>query len=583
MICIYIIDWNFKKRGVLVLETGNTEIVERLAYIQQNNSFFSTFYLNRTTGVSLIMNDKILPQCYQGRTVNLLDMLLEDVANIYSDDAVVYKFIYDQLMGSNIGVYVGKKPLEHNMRIRENAESDYIPYRVMFYVIESPKQEIEIIGYIFKTTERSVMEMTTGVQLQTQQDIMQPFFAFVTSRMKKRTIQNYALITVDIENFKMVNDTHGDSIGDTILVYMGSCIGIFLHGDSRYYVHQGSDVFVLFVEYATQAQLMTTLKQWDVVMNHYNDITYQLKWGVALITDYNEAPRALLDKSTMARKSIKGNALKNIEIYQEIQRITMKQVHDVEAKMYSALENNEFKMYIQPKFDIAQNKIIGGEALVRWVDSVTGTIIAPNEFIPIFESNGFIINVDRYIWREACKALKKWQGTPLEKIPLSVNVSRRHLEDDSFVTYLDDLIKEYGIDRSKLEIEITETVDNVCNCAAFIKLREFGFKALMDDFGSGYSSLNTLKTTDFDVIKLDKEFLSEYMPNSRGQKIIAHTISMIRDINLGVVAEGVETEEQAEFLRNHGCTCVQGFLYSKAVPLTDFESLYYKREGTEVK
>lgn len=564
-----------------VYSLDNQEVMERLAYITEHNSFLSSFYLNRSTGASIVTNINILPARYKNREGNLLDVLLGDIVNIETDDGVVFKFIYDQLMGSNVGVYVGKKPLEHNMRIRESVDGDFIPYRFMFYVIESPRHEVEIIGYIFKTTERSVLEMSPTVKLQTPQDIMQPFFSFITSKLKKRTVQNYALITVDIENFKMVNDVHGDTIGDTILVYMRSCIGIFLHGDSRYYVHQGSDVFALFVEYATQSQLMNTVKQWDNVMNHYNDITYQLKWGIALITDYNEAPRALLDKSTMARKSIKGNALKNVEVYQEIQRITMKQVHDVEAKMYSALANDEFKMYIQPKYDIAHNKIIGGEALVRWVDSVTGTIIPPNDFIPIFESNGFIINVDRYIWREACKALQRWKGTPLEKLPLSVNVSRRHLEDNSFVDYLDSLIKEFDIDRNKLEIEITETVDNVCNCEAFIKLRELGFKALMDDFGSGYSSLNTLKTTDFDVIKLDKEFLSEYMPNSRGQKIIAHTISMIRDINLGVVAEGVETEEQAEFLRSHGCTCVQGFLYSKAIPLADFEKLYYSGEPNE--
>lgn len=233
-------------------------------------------------------------------------------------------------------------------------------------------------------------------------------------------------------------------------------------------------------------------------------------------------------------------------------------------------------MYLQPKCNISNGKIVGAEALVRWVNPKKG-IIPPMEFVPLFEKNGFVIKMDRYIWEEACKVIRRWMDAGVEPIPISINVSRKHLKNSSFVQTLNDLVEKYQIPKRCLEVEITETVEETQVSDGIGLLKENGFTLLMDDFGSGYSSLNTLKNTQFDVIKIDREFLQDFIGSDRGQKIVEHTIKMTKSIGLGMVAEGVETEEQAAFLNECGCHVAQGFFYAKPMEVTSFEEQYIKR------
>ena len=239
-----------------------------------------------------------------------------------------------------------------------------------------------------------------------------------------------------------------------------------------------------------------------------------------------------------------------------------------------ALEHGEFVMYLQPKYSISTAGVVGAEALVRWIHPEKG-MLPPAEFISVFEKNGFIIKLDEYIWEQACKAIRGWIDSGVQPVPISVNISRVHLTDEKFIDVLDRLIEKYDIPKNMIETEITETVENAGDSEVIKRLKERGYMLLMDDFGSGYSSLNMLKSTPFDVIKIDRDFFSEFMLSDRGKKIISHTISMSKDIGLDMVAEGVETKEQAEFLKNCGCDVAQGFYYSKPVPINDFERLVY--------
>ncbi len=278
------------------------------------------------------------------------------------------------------------------------------------------------------------------------------------------------------------------------------------------------------------------------------------------------------DGAGIARASIKGNALENIGFYDQNIKDTLKSKRNIEDKMRSALKNGEFVMYLQPKYNIPDSAIIGAEALVRWIDPEKG-IIPPNDFIPVFEKNGFVVKIDQYIWECAARQIRHWLNEGLPAIPISVNVSRIHLTDSGFVDKLESIIKKYNIPRELLELEITESIENV-NINEMIQLaKDSGFRLLMDDFGSGYSSLNTLKSTPFDVLKIDRSFLSSSMESSRGQKIISHTIAMSRDIGLELIAEGVETKEQADFLSGCGCNLAQGYFYSKPVPVDMFDKL----------
>ncbi len=242
--------------------------------------------------------------------------------------------------------------------------------------------------------------------------------------------------------------------------------------------------------------------------------------------------------------------------------------------MEYALEAGEFTVYLQPKYSIATEEIVGAEALVRWIHPEKD-IISPGDFVPIFEQNGFIIKPDEFVWERVCSLLRKWIDFGLSPIPVSVNVSRIHLKNNRFIATFDRLIEKYGLDKRLLEIEITETIDNI-NAENMIKsLKERGYMLLMDDFGSGYSTLNMLKSTPFDIIKIDKEFLNEFMLSDRGKKIISHTISMSKDIGLGLVAEGVETKEQADFLCSCSCNVAQGFYYSRPIDIDAFEKMVF--------
>ena len=241
--------------------------------------------------------------------------------------------------------------------------------------------------------------------------------------------------------------------------------------------------------------------------------------------------------------------------------------------MQNALLNNEFVMYLQPKYSISTGRIIGAEALTRWISPEKG-MISPAEFIPLFERNGFIIKLDQFIWEEACKKIRSWLDTGLKPVPISVNVSREYLHSFDIVAQITSLVKKYNIPFDMLELEITESAESAGVEDVVKSLKNSGFTMLMDDFGSGYSSLNMLKTTQFDVLKIDRDFLSEFMESERGRKIIAHTISMSRDIGLDIIAEGVETKEQALFLSDCGCDAAQGFYYSKPLPQKEFDEVF---------
>ncbi|MDD6070083.1 MAG: EAL domain-containing protein, partial [Clostridiales bacterium] len=193
--------------------------------------------------------------------------------------------------------------------------------------------------------------------------------------------------------------------------------------------------------------------------------------------------------------------------------------------------------------------------------------------IPVFEKNGFVTKMDAFIWEEACKVIRGWIDDGMKPLPISVNVSRLHLKDNQFVEVLNHLIDKYQIPKEYLEIELTETTDSAKISEGISLLKDNGYTLLMDDFGSGYSSLNTLKDTQFDVIKIDRGFLQDFIGSERGQKIVEHTIQMTKSIGLDLVAEGVETKEQAQFLMGCGCDTAQGFYYAKPMTVEQFNEL----------
>ena len=392
--------------------------------------------------------------------------------------------------------------------------------------------------------------------------------------MEKSPDTDFALIQFDISKFKVINEQYGESAGDEILEYFTDMLNMIC-GKSQIFTRLSADVFMVLTPYEKEKDVEDMIYKINSSLIGYNNIPYTLYFGASYITDKKKPLRKYGDEAAMARQSIKGDALKHVCFYNDEMKNHKKKQKYLEDHMEEALNNHEFVMFLQPKYSISLNKIVGAEALVRWISQEKG-IISPGEFIPLFEENGFVIKMDRFIWEEACKLIKHWLDMGIQPLPISVNMSRKHFESDNSVEFLNELIEKYGIEKKYLEIEITETIDDINKEKGINLLKKSGYTLLMDDFGSGYSSLNTLKNTQFDVVKIDRFFLQDLIDSERGQKIVEHTIHMAKDIGLALIAEGVETEEQANFLKQCGCDVAQGFFYARPMDVEAFQKLRNK-------
>ena len=295
------------------------------------------------------------------------------------------------------------------------------------------------------------------------------------------------------------------------------------------------------------------------------------------VVDGNEIPlKNIISNANLARKEAKKPEKADVIVYDEAMGVTLLKEVKYANDMEDAFRNKEFVVYMQPKVDLRQHKIIGAEALIRWIKP-NGEIIYPNEFIPVFEKNKSITLLDYFVYDEVCKYLAERMKKNEPVVNVSVNVSRVHLQAiDDMVYYVKGLLKKYKIRPEYLEFELTETMstEKVEDTIEMLnKLRELGVKVSMDDFGSGYSSLNLLTKLPLDVLKLDKEFLKDFEADSDEKIIIPSIIDMAKKLKLEVVCEGVETKEQVEFLRDVDCDIVQGYYYSKPVPLDVFTSM----------
>ena len=324
--------------------------------------------------------------------------------------------------------------------------------------------------------------------------------------------------------------------------------------------------------FSSDSDLLDFIHRIESMLTGFQNMEYRLIFGVAIVEDRSLHIRRHGDNAALARQSIKGNALNNIGFFNGRMKSELHKKQSIEDDMMNALLDGQFVMYLQPKFSISTKRIIGAEALARWIHPEKG-MISPADFVPVFEENGFILKLDQIIWESACRKIREWIDKGIEPVPISVNISREYIHTFDVVGEMLHLVNKYDIPIKLLELEITETTDSEGVSDVVQKMKDAGFTMLMDDFGSGYSSLNMLQKTQFDVLKIDRGFLSEFMESSRGRKIISHTISMSRDIGLDIIAEGVDTPEQASFLSDCGCDSAQGFYYSKPITQEEFDKM----------
>lgn len=405
------------------------------------------------------------------------------------------------------------------------------------------------------------------------------FYKEAQETLEKNKDKTYLLITLDINKFRFINNDFGSKVGDNFLYVLGRRIHKTFEGKGLYARNRADLFMVLIEENLYRPEMLEDLSQAVYFDNNGERQYYKIivKAGIRVIHPEDDKSDLILyvDQSSMARKSIKENISRNQAYYDEQMKQLLETESQIENRMEEALQNREFQVYLQPKYNLHTEKIKGAEALVRWMNPERG-MIPPDSFIPLFEKNGFVLKLDFYVYEEVMRRMSKWLEEGRELISVSVNVSRVHIGTLDFFDKLNRLIEQYQIPKEYFELELTETIMGGAksDTRGFIReCKEQGYPVSIDDFGSGYSSLNLLKDLPVDILKIDKGFLDETEESERSIIIVEQVVEMAKRMEIGTVCEGVETEKQAIFLKKIGCDMAQGYLFSRPVPMDEFEKL----------
>ncbi|MBQ2115818.1 MAG: EAL domain-containing protein [Lachnospiraceae bacterium] len=389
----------------------------------------------------------------------------------------------------------------------------------------------------------------------------------------------YRFVVADIEKFKLINDLYGIETGDKILRHIATTatrvVPNFVIGGRI-----TGDIFVYMQTKVTQNR-EDGMKVLNSLLENAPVPNLVLKHGIYYPDSSTKmSVQAMCDRARLACESIKGMYGVHCAVYDDKLRKDMLIQQQVIENMDIAIENDQFEIYLQPKHDMHTDKTGGAEALVRWIHPELG-FINPGVFIPIFEQNGFIKKLDLYVFTKVCQTLKRWKDEGKQTIPISVNLSRRDFENENLYKKLSQIVDSYGIEHELIHLELTESAlsDNPEQIKNTIKkFHENGFTIELDDFGTGYSSLTMLNSIDLDIIKLDMSIIKNDNPNS-DKNILDFCMQLVKILNLQTVAEGAESETQTERLKSLGCDYIQGYFYSKPLPIEQFEQYLLSEKG----
>ena len=388
----------------------------------------------------------------------------------------------------------------------------------------------------------------------------------------------FVFLMADFSNFSYVNSRYGYKEGDELLKSFASAFSYFTD-KIRFVCRVEADRFCALAEYD------------EHIVDEFENFTRRFSsnellvggnssFGImssAYIPDMTAAFSfdTCFDNANLALKFSKAHSIAICSVYKAEMREELNRTIEIAGDAMRALKNSEFKVFFQPKVSISQSRIVGAEALVRWIKP-NGAVVTPDSFVPFLEKNGYIVKIDFFVYEEVCKYLRRRIDAGQEVVPISVNVSRIHMLKNDFISHLIEIVHRYRIDPGLIELELTESVfianeDDAIRTLGL--LREKGFKVSIDDFGSGYSSLSLLKRMPVDVLKIDKGFFSGDHMQEKESILLSSVIDMADKMDIDIICEGVETEEQVDFLKHTNCDTAQGFFYAKPVPIADFEDL----------
>ena len=391
----------------------------------------------------------------------------------------------------------------------------------------------------------------------------------------------YTLSCFDIDSFKVVNDQYGEEMGDQVLKHVAACLQRWIQGSGGVCCRVMADQFALLYPSVHRDEEALRRAHLEAVAPACISRRIGIRIGRYSVDELSLPIGTMYDRAVMAQESTKGRYDQYIALYDETMRQQILHEQQIISEMYDALLDGQFEPWFQPQFNHATGAMIGAEALIRWRHPKDGLLIPPGDFIPIFERNGFIYELDKYVWEQTCRVLRDLIDGGQQPLPISINISRYDVFREDFVDVILALTEKYAVPRQLLWLEITESAFAESTeqiVAAFRRLIELGFTVEIDDFGSGYSSLNTLKDVPAAILKLDMKFLVNTADSQRGGNILESIIRMAKWLGMAVIAEGVETLRQADYLKSVGCTYVQGYLYARPMPLKDYAALAARSE-----
>lgn len=386
----------------------------------------------------------------------------------------------------------------------------------------------------------------------------------------------WCMLSIDIENFMLFNDWYGRDQGDLLLAQIGGVLKQEENHCGALAGYRGQDDFSLLMPYDMTRISYLYEEIHKLIMRRGSSMGFLPAVGVALI-EKDMTVLDAVDQSSMAAEQIRGNFHSRIVIYDPSMRNRTEEEYRVLSDFQRAITDRELFVVLQPQCRISTGKIVGAESLARW-RKADGAMVPPDQFVPVLEKYGFITDLDQYVWDEVCRKLRNWLDGGHQAVPVSINVSQVDIFTIDVPAFIEELTDRYNLPRNLLKIEITESayVDDTDKVKDTVfRLREKGFMVLMDDFGSGYSSLNMLRSLNVDIIKLDAQFLrlGNDDDDIKGIQILETIVNMTKSMAVPIIVEGVETKEHVTFLRNLGCSYIQGYYFYKPMPCEEFESL----------
>jgi len=404
------------------------------------------------------------------------------------------------------------------------------------------------------------------------------FFEYAEQIQRYHPHWSMDAVVINIERFHSVNDFNGREFGDSVLRALGDAIKEFLRGTEGIACRKDADRFDLYCLHCEDYHAVLQFFQ-QKVNELSRRVSIRLRMGVCPGTK-NVSHVMLFDRARTACNLVRGSYKTHLMIYNE--DMYKREVYSQRLlnDLRQAVEERQFRVFYQPKYDIQCDppRLNSAEALVRWIHPELG-FISPGDFIPLFEKNGLIHVVDSYVWSEAAKQIAAWREKYGLTVAVSVNLSRTEVFDPGLEKGLLKLVEDNGLSTKDFKLEVTESAytDDADQLVTVIQqLRDRGFEIEMDDFGSGYSSLNTISKLPIDVLKMDMKFIQNIEENNRDFRLVELILDIARYLKVPVVAEGVETEHQLKLLRDAGCDFVQGYYFSRPLPAADFEGLIQK-------